>query len=741
MIFFYLIHSGLLRSRWFSRGIFFLLGLVFWCLGGGHWVFAGGTTVLKLDRHTDEYINIGKKAEVFKDETGKLTLEQVKHRPFEPSKQEVINNGFDSKNVYWVRLIFDNHAGHPVKDWVVDVSWPVLSYITFYTKDTVFRTGEALPFKSRPILHRDFVFPITLQAGRTDTFYLQIHSYTPNVYPITLETKDQWRENNIIDDVLLGGFFGALIIMLIYNILLYVSVKDNSYIPYILYVASMGILIMSMRGVGYQFFLGEHYWLNIMARNGMAAVAGFCIGWFAMVFLNLKQEAPKMYKALYISQFIWGAIFFFVVMNWGPFFPVSQIIADVGLNMFAGIHPILAFSAGIIVWRKGYKPAKFFVIGFSILLGGIVIQVLKNLGVFNQNLWTEYSFQYGTLIEQALLSIALGDRINVIKDEKEKAQASAIFALKENERIISEQNQMLETKVEERTRELNDANNELVQLNEEIKQTLDYVSHQNEIIEEKNRDITESIQYAWRIQNAILPDIEYIRKYVPDFFVFYRPKDIVSGDFFWFARNEQMNMSFLATVDCTGHGVPGAFMSVIGYNVLNRIVMESGLTQTDAILTHLDLGVRASLKQDQAGDKKTHDGMDLTLCAIDHNTGKVYFTGAQTTLYHVRNGAIEIIKGDKFPVGGAQAEVKTFTSTELQLQPGDRIYMYSDGIVDQFGGPQRRKFTPKRLQQLILDLQEVPVAQQLEPITKVLDEWKGSIEQIDDMSLMGFQLS
>lgn len=701
-----------------------------------------GETGLKIEKNTDEYINIGKKIELFEDEEGKMTLEQVKKQKFSPSTQDVINKGFNGNSIFWLRIVIDNTTGHPEKNWVTDIQWPVLTYVTFYKPDgKIYKAGEGFLKKDRTVDHRNLVFPIELKAGVIDTYYVQINSYTPNVYPVNVETITQWKENNILDDILLAAFFGAIIIMLIYNILLYISVKDHSYIPYILYITTIGILVASIRGVTYQYITGDFYWLNFMARNGMAAVAGFCIGWFALVFLNIKERLPRMYKILKIGQYIWVVIFLFVVMNWGPFHPVSQVIADIALNAFAAIHPIMLFIVGIRVWRGGYKPAKFFVFGFSFLLGGIVVQVLKNLGIFNQNLWTEYTFQYGILIEQALLSIALGDKINVIKDEKEKAQAETIGALKENERIISEQNQMLEVKVEERTHELNEANNELVQLNEEIRQTLDYVSHQNEVIEEKNRDITESIQYAWRIQNAILPDIEYIRRYVPDFFVFYRPKDIVSGDFFWFARNEIANMSFLATVDCTGHGVPGAFMSVIGYNVLNRIVMESGITETDAILTALDLGVRSALKQDQAGDKKTHDGMDLTLCAIDHKTNKVYFTGAQTTLYRLRNGEIEIIKGDKFPVGGSQADVKIFTSTEIQLEAGDRIYMYSDGIVDQFGGPQRRKFTPKRLQQTILDLQGVPVAQQLEPITKVLDEWKGEVEQIDDMSLMGFQLS
>ena len=170
-------------------------------------------------------------------------------------------------------------------------------------------------------------------------------------------------------------------------------------------------------------------------------------------------------------------------------------------------------------------------------------------------------------------------------------------------------------------------------------------------------------------------------------------------------------------------------------------MIEKGLNETDVIVLLLDKEIRNALKQDQIRDDKTLDGMDITLCAIHHNTNKIYFTCAQTTLYLLRKGEIEMFKGDKYPVGGAQAEVKTFSVTEVQLEEGDRIYMYSDGIVDQFGGPQRRKFTPKRLQQMIIDLQPIPVSEQTAPITEVFDEWKGRVEQIDDMTLMGFQIT
>ena len=281
-------------------------------------------------------------------------------------------------------------------------------------------------------------------------------------------------------------------------------------------------------------------------------------------------------------------------------------------------------------------------------------------------------------------------------------------------RRIEQEKRILEEKVEERTRE---------------------ISHQKEIIEEKNRDITESIEYARRLQFAILPEVEAIRRDLPDTFVFYRPKDIVSGDFYWFNRIKDQWV--IAGVDCTGHGVPGAFMSVVGFNQLNEVVnTQTGQLSPEEILNLLDIRVRIVLRQDSAASV-TKDGMDVALCALDPRTGLLKYAGAYRPLYVMHRGEFLEFKGDRFPIGGAQQELKEFKLNTLQLEPGDSFYLFSDGVVDQFGGSNLRKFTPKRLKELILANHHKPMPEQHAIYEAAILDWMKGSEQLDDMLIIG----
>lgn len=281
-------------------------------------------------------------------------------------------------------------------------------------------------------------------------------------------------------------------------------------------------------------------------------------------------------------------------------------------------------------------------------------------------------------------------------------------------RQVEQEKRILEAKVEERTRE---------------------ISQQKEIIEEKNRDITESIEYARRLQFAILPEVETIRKDLPDSFVFYRPKDIVSGDFYWFNRIQDQWV--IAGVDCTGHGVPGAFMSVVGFNQLNEVVnTQSGQISPEEILNLLDIRVRIVLRQDSAASV-TKDGMDVALCSLNPKTGLLKYAGAYRPLYVMHKGEFQEFKGDRYPIGGAQQELKEFKLNEIQLEPGDSFYLFSDGVVDQFGGPNLRKFTPKRLKELILENYQKPMPVQHEIMEKAVLAWMQETDQLDDMLIIG----
>lgn len=280
------------------------------------------------------------------------------------------------------------------------------------------------------------------------------------------------------------------------------------------------------------------------------------------------------------------------------------------------------------------------------------------------------------------------------------------------------------------------------------------VKEQQHIIEQKNKDITDSINYAQRIQHAILPTAEEMKAVVPDHFVFYRPKDIVSGDLYWATSvtttpkdGAGEKMAIIAALDCTGHGVPGAFMSIVGHNILEQTITESSVNNPAAALDYLNKGVIKTLKQKAGDDFSIKDGMDIALCSINFARLELQFAGANNPAYIVREGVITQISGDKQPIGAYLKEPRPFTNHVMQLQKGDCIYIFTDGIPDQFGGPRGKKFKYKQLQELLVQNNSLPMNDQRAAIEKAVDDWMhyptpggGSFEQTDDMLIIGIRV-
>ena len=275
----------------------------------------------------------------------------------------------------------------------------------------------------------------------------------------------------------------------------------------------------------------------------------------------------------------------------------------------------------------------------------------------------------------------------------------------------------LEVKVEERTRE---------------------VVMQKEIIEESNKHITDSIKYAKRIQEAFLPTEENVSTLLKNAFVLYKPKDIVSGDFYWI--EEKNDKILFAVVDCTGHGVPGAFMSIIGFNGLNQIVNEYNYTKPSEILTQLNKNISNTLRQ-KVEDSKIRDGMDVAICSLDLKTKKLEYAGAFSPLFIIRNGEVLKIKGDKQPIGNfVGVEEYEFTNHEIQLQANDKLYIFSDGFVDQFGGAGGKKLKYNAFRNLLTENHQKPMPEQKIAINAFFETWRAGYEQIDDVCMIGLSV-
>ena len=281
---------------------------------------------------------------------------------------------------------------------------------------------------------------------------------------------------------------------------------------------------------------------------------------------------------------------------------------------------------------------------------------------------------------------------------------------------IESYRQNLELKVKERTKEVVKA---------------------KEIIEKKNQDITSSITYAKRIQEAMLPQIEEMKRRIPNLFVFFEPRDIVSGDFYWFAEKD--NKILIAAIDCTGHGVPGAFMSMVGDAYLNQIVKSDGITNPDTILNRLHERIRQALKQEETQNR---DGMDMVICSIDLSQRVLEVAGAKNPLVMIQNGQISQIKGDRMPIGGEQKEDRRlFKKHHLPLESTTSLYMFSDGFQDQFGGPEGKKFMVKKLRELFFEIHQKPFDEQKTILENTFQTWKGTnIRQTDDVLIIGLQV-
>jgi serine phosphatase RsbU (regulator of sigma subunit) len=270
-----------------------------------------------------------------------------------------------------------------------------------------------------------------------------------------------------------------------------------------------------------------------------------------------------------------------------------------------------------------------------------------------------------------------------------------------------------------------------------LHETENQLKSQKNIVEERNQELTDSIVYARRIQDAILPDPEIKYRLFPNSFVLYQPKDVVSGDFYWYT--EKNGKKLIAAVDCTGHGVPGAFMSMIGISFLNEIVNEKGITEPGAILSELRHVVIQALKQTGAeGEQK--DGMDIAMLAFDEKNMTVEFSGANNPLWHYSDGALQVTKADKRPIGFFKGKGLPFTNHKFAYRPGDTFYIFTDGFADQFGGERGKKFKYKPLQELLVSVRSSPVKAQEEIVREVFNEWKGGLEQVDDVLLICVQV-
>lgn len=279
----------------------------------------------------------------------------------------------------------------------------------------------------------------------------------------------------------------------------------------------------------------------------------------------------------------------------------------------------------------------------------------------------------------------------------------------------------------------------ILEQKEAVEEKNKIIEEKSQVVETQHKDITDSIKYAERIQGAILPPRNLWNSILPNSFVYHKPKDILSGDFYWIAETDEHK--FVAAADCTGHGVPGALISIVNYNLLNKAVLEKNITNPGDILDAVNVWLTESLHQ-TVENSTVKDGMDISLIAINKKTNEIEFSGANNPLYvYKKDEQVIEYKGDKFPVGSFVGEqTKKFTTRSIQVEKGDTLYLFSDGYADQFGGEKGKKFKLKNQREQLKIACNLPIIDQRKFLHNRFSEWKGNLEQVDDVLIIGIEM-
>lgn len=564
-------------------------------------------------------------------------------------------------------------------------------------------SGDQLNFDSKEWNHRYFQYRLKHQVSDIEHLLIYIDNIGDQLYiPMELTDRAEIDERDYMLQYINGLYFGILTFVLLLNLFMYFSLREKANIYYVCYIAGLFLLQLSLEGYGFELIWPESsYWAN-HANPIFATLSVLMLLFFCMEFLSLKSGLPRVnliFKAM-AAILVVNLILASINVLW------AYKISILTINAIAFILNVMIIPVGIYLWIKGYKAARFFVVAFVVLVIGVFLFILRNFGLVPSNLFTEKALQAGSSLEVILLSLAIVDRFRIFKDQ-------AYDRLQEINEIKSQINIELEKKVNERTKEL---------------------KKQKEIVELKNEEITESIVYAKRIQNGLLPSDHLFDDLLPGSFYIYLPKDIVSGDFYWIDSAD--DKIYFAAVDCTGHGVPGAMVSVMGFNHLNRCIHEHGLRKPGEIL---DMLTKLMMGSFDKSELTIYDGMDIALCCLDRKRSVLEFAGANNPIYVVSNGNLFETKGTKQAIGYTES-VEPFVNHEVKISSGDWIYLFSDGYADQFGGPKAKKFKYKNFKEAILEGSTEPAEIQREKLLETFHNWKENLDQLDDVCLLGIKI-
>lgn len=642
------------------------------------------------------------------DESSSLEINDVKKANFKKHEGKTPNFGF-YKGTVWLKIVtnqFDKDDILEIKNSNIDQ----ISLFTFQKNGYHLKeeTGDLFPFHHRKIKHRFFHFKL----NSSDTILLKVNNNGKQLFiPLSIRSKDKYAARDYDEQFIFGIYYGLCLFALILNLFIFSRIRERSTLMYLFYLAGLIFLQLALDGHGFEYFWSNSSYVANHAPGFAASFSVYFLALFTQLFLQTKHFLPKSHRILTLISYI---ILINLLLS---LIPSTHQFSILAINIITLLFNLFILPIAFVTFKKKFKPARYFLLAFVILIFSSIAFILRNFGVLPSSFLTDYSLQIGSIFEITLLTFAIVDRFKSFKTE-------ALLRLEELNKLQAEQNEKLAAEVAARTQEIND---------------------QKILLEIKNKETLDSINYAKRIQTALIPSEATFNSYFTDAFTLWEPKDIISGDFYWAStttttldESENKSLTVFCVGDCTGHGVPGAIISVIGLKLLNLSISNSSINSTSEALDFLHDQFKKTFQND-SNNHVIRDGMDVSICAIDKINNTLYFSGAKNGIYIIRNNELIELKGDKQSIG-AESQILNYTQHTFDLQKGDAIYLYSDGFADQFGGEKGKKFMYKPLKDLILANSSLPMSEQKAILYSAFIGWKGNLEQTDDVCIVGVRV-
>lgn len=732
---------------------------------------AQSNSVFVLDEKA-ESISLDSYLSIFEDTEGNLQIEDViaqnKFTDFNPDEKR------NKSSVYWAKIIIDNQICCQA-DWIFFIGTKRSSdFAELYLYDSAavliktVKSGHFIPKSEKEIKEElGSKFKLTLLPDNKYVIYLKIKNisgFSPS-FKTELKAVAKFQKELQKRNLIQGWLQGVLWIMFLYNILIFIYSRDRIYLWYSLYILGIALNFLSERGLLIEYVIPENPRINpyvFILVTGLASVAYFQ---FLRLFLDTKHKMPRWDKVHIGFIFLNIGVTAILLVELALFFNLPIAINLSNYLSLLGLVYGLVFISYLL--KFGNKLAHFFVAGTLLLAVGTITSLVYLILKIPLGFDPKYFMNVGTIGEILFFSLGLGYRIRQIENEKQEVQEKLITQLTKNEKLKEKVNRELEDKVRERTAEIEQQKEEILAQSENLQFANALLTRQKREIEQKNEEITvqtknlervfrntrDSINYASKIQSTILPPTEVLANIFEDYFIFYKPKEVVSGDFYWYKHIKREGKKYFAfaAADATGHGVPGALVSMLGNSLLNETVIRNEVQKASDVLEIIRTQVKSAFRQSDE-HILTRDGIDMAFCVLDLDTYELQYAGANRPLLIFNHSAVKEnehfleFKPDKNPIGVHHKE-KPFTNHVIQLEKGNRLYLFSDGFADQIGGADGRKYYMRRFKELLSEINLLSMTAQYEQITETYKKWiedpssgAKTYRQVDDILVMGLTI-